>query len=313
MSRPLWFVEFLRRVYPARFMVAQATRLPILGKWLGRFFFDGDNMVYLPRDAIVYGAVVQALQDEAAQEIHGAVIQASQDEVAQETHGAVIQASQDEAAQETHGAVVQVARGDRVQARSNGASKGRVVEVRQSLDLPEDVVLPSQVVDHFIDQASDLWIMNACLCRQSEGCEDYPIDVGCLFMGRAVRDINPRLGRLVPQLWKLDVLGAIQHKDFTAQQPVALAVQACHTRMGLFGRAVHFPGLALFVRRELFGDGHDPHQMVAVQQRDLLPFFEPGGCLVIYRQGDRDAPGQAIAQPHGIDDAIVIRLRHKTG
>jgi NAD-dependent dihydropyrimidine dehydrogenase PreA subunit len=146
-------------------MVAQATRLPILGKWLGRFFFDGDNMVYLPRDAVVYSAVIQASQDEPAQEMHGAVIQ--------------------------------VARGDHVQAGSNGASKGRVVEVRQSFDLPEDVVLPSQVVDHFIDQASDLWIMNACLCRQSEGCEDYPIDIGCLFMGRAVREINPALGRLV--------------------------------------------------------------------------------------------------------------------
>lgn len=137
MSRPLWLVRFLKRVYPTRFLVAQATRLPILGKALGRFFFEGDNMFYLPRDSVVQAA------------------------------------------------------------SSNGASQSKTLQVGQSIDLPEDVVLPSELVDHFIDQASDLWIMDACLCRQSEGCEDYPIDLGCLFMGRAVQEINPSLGRRV--------------------------------------------------------------------------------------------------------------------
>jgi ferredoxin len=37
--------------------------------------------------------------------------------------------------------------------------------------------------------------MDACICRQAQECEDYPIDVGCLFMGRAVQEINPALGR----------------------------------------------------------------------------------------------------------------------
>jgi ferredoxin len=84
-----------------------------------------------------------------------------------------------------------------VPPRSNGASRGHVVEVREAISAPEEVVLPSQVVDHFIDQASDLWIMDACLCRQSEDCKDYPVDLGCLFMGQAVREINPALGRRV--------------------------------------------------------------------------------------------------------------------
>jgi ferredoxin len=136
-SRPLWLVEFLKRVYPARYLVAQATRIPVLGKALGRFFFDGDNMVYLPRDGVVQSSPA--------------------------SHG----------------------------------SPERVVRVQQAIDVQEDVVLPSQVVDHFIEQASDLWIMDACICRQSEECEDYPTDLGCLFMGRAVKEINPALGRRV--------------------------------------------------------------------------------------------------------------------
>jgi ferredoxin len=80
---------------------------------------------------------------------------------------------------------------------SNGASPGRVIEVQHALDPAEDLVLPSQVVDHFIDQASDLWIMHHCICRRSTDCTDYPIDLGCLFMGQAVKEINPALGRHV--------------------------------------------------------------------------------------------------------------------
>jgi ferredoxin len=143
-SRPLWLVELLKRVYPARFLVAQSTRIPLLGKVVGRFFFRGDNMVYLPRD----GAVRRLLSGNGS-----------------------------------HGAAAQ--------------GRGRTVDVQREIRVPEDVVLPSKVLDYFIEQASDLWIMDACLCRQSEGCKDFPIDLGCLFMGRAVSQINPSLGRRV--------------------------------------------------------------------------------------------------------------------
>jgi ferredoxin len=75
--------------------------------------------------------------------------------------------------------------------------KNTVIPVQHPIDVPEDVVLPSQVVDHFIEEASFHWVMDNCLCRQSEGCTDYPIDLGCLFLGEAAREINPKLGRHV--------------------------------------------------------------------------------------------------------------------
>jgi ferredoxin len=73
----------------------------------------------------------------------------------------------------------------------------RVVDVHRSIDLPDEIVLPSQVVDYFIEKASHHWIMNKCVCRDSEGCKDYPIDLGCLFLGEATLGIDPRLGRMV--------------------------------------------------------------------------------------------------------------------
>lgn len=59
------------------------------------------------------------------------------------------------------------------------------------------MVLPSEVVDHFIEQASHLWLMNFCLCRTADHCQDYPHELGCLFLGPAVLQINPALGHLV--------------------------------------------------------------------------------------------------------------------
>ncbi|MHA1862446.1 MAG: DUF362 domain-containing protein, partial [Candidatus Thorarchaeota archaeon] len=40
-------------------------------------------------------------------------------------------------------------------------------------------------------------IMNFCICRAAAKCKDYPIELGCLFMGEAAEGINPKLGRRV--------------------------------------------------------------------------------------------------------------------
>jgi hypothetical protein len=73
----------------------------------------------------------------------------------------------------------------------------RSVVVNETISNPGDYVLPSQIVDHFIDAASHLWVMNFCLCREGSQCEDYSQQLGCLFLGEAVHQINPQLGRLV--------------------------------------------------------------------------------------------------------------------
>jgi ferredoxin len=61
----------------------------------------------------------------------------------------------------------------------------------------QEVVLPSQIVDHFIQQAEVHWVMEECICRSATHCDDYPIDLGCLFLGAAAQGINPKLGHRV--------------------------------------------------------------------------------------------------------------------
>jgi len=75
--------------------------------------------------------------------------------------------------------------------------RDNVIQIHQPVAPREDVVLPSQVVDHFIEEAKYRWIMNVCFCRDANQCKDYPIDLGCVFLGEAVLRINPKLGRLV--------------------------------------------------------------------------------------------------------------------
>ena len=68
--------------------------------------------------------------------------------------------------------------------------KDKVIEINQPMGEYNNFILPSQVLEYFIDKAKNHWIMNFCICRSSMNCQNYPIDLGCLFLGDAVLNIN---------------------------------------------------------------------------------------------------------------------------
>jgi ferredoxin len=80
----------------------------------------------------------------------------------------------------------------------------RLIPVGQPVEKPGSMVLPSQAVEYFIEQANYHWIMDFCICRAASHCEDYPIDLGCLFLGEAVLGINPQIGRRVTRAEALE-------------------------------------------------------------------------------------------------------------
>lgn len=71
------------------------------------------------------------------------------------------------------------------------------VVINQKIDEVENIVLPSKVVEHFINESNYIFLMNECICRSAENCQDYDHDIGCIFLGEAVLEINPKLGKLV--------------------------------------------------------------------------------------------------------------------
>ena len=72
-----------------------------------------------------------------------------------------------------------------------------IIPVQEAVSGGENVALPYRLLVSIVEQASHRFLMNECLCRRGEGCETYPHDLGCLFLGDAVTQINPLHGRLV--------------------------------------------------------------------------------------------------------------------
>ena len=141
MSRPIWFVNLIKKSFPTRFALARFTRAPLIGRLIDHAFFDGDDIIYLPRDNLI--------QD-------------------------------------------------------------NLLQVNEPIERPADIALPSAVVAHFIEQAEYHWIMDFCLCRESDHCHDYPRELGCIFLGEAVLKINPKLGRLATRQEALNHLRRCQ-------------------------------------------------------------------------------------------------------
>jgi len=123
MSTPVWFVNFLKFIYPTRYSLAKLTRVPLIGNLVDHFLFRGDEMYVLPKD--------------------------------------------------------------------------QTIKINEPLARPESLIIPSQVIEHYINKSTYHWIMDFCICRDGEGCQDYPRDLGCLFLGKPVLQINSRLGRRV--------------------------------------------------------------------------------------------------------------------
>jgi ferredoxin len=123
MSTPVWFVNFLKTIYPTRHSLAKLTRIPLIGSLVDHLLFRGDEIYVLPRD--------------------------------------------------------------------------QTIQINEPLDQPQSTIIPSRVVEHYINKANHHWIMDFCICRDGDDCQDYPHELGCLFLGKPVLQINSKLGRLV--------------------------------------------------------------------------------------------------------------------
>ena len=126
MARPIWVVNFLKKHFNLRYLGAEMTKWPIIGKIMERALFNGhqtgDALFYLPKNRVL---------------------------------------------------------------------------IQQNIEQADNLVVPSQVLDHFINEAKHIFLMDKCICREAADCQDYDHQIGCIFLGEAVLNINPELGRLV--------------------------------------------------------------------------------------------------------------------
>lgn len=71
------------------------------------------------------------------------------------------------------------------------------IPVYEDLERPPGTVAPTSVIEHFINEASHHLILSCCPCRTGNDCKDFGPDFGCTFLGPAVADVDPEVGRLV--------------------------------------------------------------------------------------------------------------------
>ncbi|TFG31925.1 4Fe-4S ferredoxin, partial [Candidatus Thorarchaeota archaeon] len=58
MARPLWFVTLLKKTFPNRRFIAKATKVPLLGRLVDKMLFEGDNIMYLPKDTVAQKTIL---------------------------------------------------------------------------------------------------------------------------------------------------------------------------------------------------------------------------------------------------------------
>jgi ferredoxin len=94
--------------------------------------------------------------------------------------------------------------------KSNNTVVGEEITINIDVEVPENAMLPSQVMKEMIMKSRYHFIMDSCICRVSNDCKDYPQELGCLFLGKGTKRISPKLGRPVSADEAIEYIGKCQ-------------------------------------------------------------------------------------------------------
>ncbi|MGQ9474682.1 MAG: 4Fe-4S binding protein [Actinomycetota bacterium] len=71
-----------------------------------------------------------------------------------------------------------------------------LIPVNRELETGSTVV-PRQAVEEIVRHSCHRVIVPLCMCRVGCRCQNHPMEIGCIFMGEATRQIDPSIGRPV--------------------------------------------------------------------------------------------------------------------
>ncbi len=111
------------------------------------------------------------------------------------------------------------------------------IPIVADIEVPADTPLPTAIVEQLIDKASHRFSLDFCPCRVGRECDNFPRDFGCTFLGEAVLDINPELGRLmskeeaIEKYHKANELGLITCAGKFKGDALALGLRKNHHKL----------------------------------------------------------------------------------
>lgn len=92
------------------------------------------------------------------------------------------------------------------------------VPINQDIEQDASTVLPRQVVEEMVRRAVHRVILPICLCRVGCRCQDFPMELGCIFLGESAKQIDPSMGRAV------SVEEGLEHVDKAIQAGLVLQI-----------------------------------------------------------------------------------------
>ena len=69
------------------------------------------------------------------------------------------------------------------------------ININKKIESEGSEFLPTDIIKEVIKRCDDIVIMNSCLCRSSNNCQDYPQDIGCIFLGPTATKIPKHIGK----------------------------------------------------------------------------------------------------------------------
>lgn len=78
---------------------------------------------------------------------------------------------------------------------SDKAFRGSFIPVGESIEIPPSAAAPRAILEDFIRRSAARAIVHECPCRKGQGCQNHPVDLGCLILGRASLDVDATVGR----------------------------------------------------------------------------------------------------------------------
>jgi len=121
-------------------------------------------------------------------------------------------------------------------AASGHKLKVMTVPVGAKLDRSPAMVLHLDAAKQLIEASSHIVRTDTCVCRDSHNCPDYPIDLGCLFLGQGARKMSLH-GRVRPitkeeafaHLERAQKLGLVNNVIWSSVELAALGVDPTHS------------------------------------------------------------------------------------
>ncbi len=79
---------------------------------------------------------------------------------------------------------------EKIPALDPNLSDISTLPINKDIEGAEGIALPEEVLDRLIDISNYRVIVNVCSCRKIFGCDTYPEDLGCIFMGESAKQIS---------------------------------------------------------------------------------------------------------------------------